>query len=338
MSPRGGVPGGDARQRAIDAAVIPRIRSQLGRPPTEHQEGFQSIEVSPDGQVPWRTERQGRSKRARRSPYPKGPGGLSSYELDSSPPQRPTESVIAESLDESVEALEVWTFEKVVEFAADAFHPGLGRVINIALKVKEVLGDVEALASPDSDRDLHVPVLHVAGGVEIDLNVHLPGQHGAGDGGPLVSGFVMPGDDGLFGGWAVEEDRRSEAEEERPRSDRDTFNFLEEFLARQAAWQADWAKRFGLNPPAEITYDLSKSVATTEPLRRAATMREAASRLRSRLHARPEFADMPILVVYDERAGLGMWMVKPGLPDAVAGQRIEIRLNLVANLMTVFIV
>jgi hypothetical protein len=64
-------------------------------------------------------------------------------------------------------------------------------------------------------------------------------------------------------------------------------------------------------------------------------LRDAASQLRSELHDRPEFADRPILVVYDDRAGLGMWMVKPGLSVADAGRRIEIGWEAMTGLMTV---
>jgi hypothetical protein len=268
--------------------------------------------------------------------YERAHGGLSSYEADSSPPERPTESVIAESLDETVEAVEKWSIEKAVEFAADAVHPGLGRVINIGLKVMEVLSDAEAVMSPDSPSDLHVPLLHMPGGIEIDLNVHLPGRDAGSDGGPLLSGFALPGDDGLFGGWAIEKDRRrQDAEKETPRADLDRESILEELLALEKAQQADRARRLGPNPPAEITHHLSGSLPAVDPLARAVILRDAASQLRSELHDRPEFADRPILVVYDDRAGLGMWMVKPGLSVADAGRRIEIGWEAMTGLMTV---
>ena len=84
-----------------------------------------------------------------------------------------------------------------------------------------------------------------------------------------------------------------------------------------------------------IPCDMSKAMPEVDPAHRAAILREAASQLPSELHDRPEFADRPILVVYDDRAGLGMWMVKPGLSDGVAGRRIEIGWDAETRLMTV---
>jgi hypothetical protein len=80
------------------------------------------------------------------------------------------DSVIAESLHESMEAADQWIFEKTLEFMADVVHPGAGRLIGIALKLKELLGDAEALASPDSPRNLHVPLLDVTSGLTVDLS------------------------------------------------------------------------------------------------------------------------------------------------------------------------
>lgn len=87
-----------------------------------------------------------------------------------------------------------------------------------------------------------------------------------------------------------------------------------------------------------IDYDLSPlKEQVKDPRRRAVVLREAASRLRTRLYARLEFAAEPILVIYDPLAGLGMWLVKPDLYDGLAGRRIPIWMNPVTGETTVSI-
>jgi hypothetical protein len=56
-----------------------------------------------------------------------------------------------------------------------------------------------------------------------------------------------------------------------------------------------------------------------------------------RLQADPEFADKPMIVVYDEQAGLGTWMIQPELYGIVAGRQIEIERDTKTGLMTVLI-
>jgi hypothetical protein len=75
------------------------------------------------------------------------------------------DSMIAESLNETLDALKEWLAEQAVEFAANAMQPGLGHVINIALTIKEIASDAEGPASPDSARNLHVRLLHLDGGL-----------------------------------------------------------------------------------------------------------------------------------------------------------------------------
>jgi hypothetical protein len=244
-----------------------------------------------------------------------------------------TDSVIAESLSETVEAAEQFTFEKGLELLADVVHPGAGRLINIAFMIKEFVGDAQALASPDSPRNLHVPLLQVTGGLTVDLNVHLHGADGSKDDAPLVSGFLSPGDGGLFGGWALEVDRPSESDEkETPVPDQNARP-----VGRPSAEQAERVRRqeSPASPVIEDNLSLVKRRAK-DPRRRAVALREAAARLRTRLYAWPEFAAEPILVVYDPLEGLGMWLVKPHLSGSLAGRRIVIRLNPVTGMMTVF--
>jgi hypothetical protein len=245
--------------------------------------------------------------------------------------------VVAASLEATAEAALKWSVERVVELLADVAHPGLGRVISVALKVMEVLGDAEALASPGSPGDLRVPLLDVAAGIELDLNVHLRGGEIA-DHGPPVSGFVAPGAGGLFGGWQLEVDRHPKADgKEPPRSGQDTWTVLAASIARPAAQQADRARSHGPGSAGELTFTLAASVPTVDPLLRAVTMREAASRLRSQVHARPEFTGTPVIVVYDRMGGTGMWLVQPDPSRALALRRIEIRPDLGTGRTAVFL-
>jgi hypothetical protein len=248
-----------------------------------------------------------------------------------------TENVVTASLDATVEAFVESAIVWAVKVLANAAHPGLGHVISVALKVKEVLDDVNALATPDSSRDLHVPLLGAGDGIELDLNVHLAGHDEAGDHAPLVSGFVAPGDGGLFGGWQLEIDRGAKAsEQEAPRSEQDTWTVLAASTAPSRAGQADRAGSYGLRLPAELTDSLAMAEPKDDRLR-TVIMRKAASRLQGQLHALPEFADKPVIVIYDRAARLGMWLVKPDQSKTADRQRIGIRVNLETGLTTVFL-
>jgi hypothetical protein len=270
-----------------------------------------------------------------RNPAVERAGEESSFEDDSAS----ADGVIAESLHETVEAAEEWFLEKTLEWAADAVHPGAGRLISIALKIKEMVGDAEALASPDDPRNLHVPLFDVTGSLAVDLNVHLRGDDESGDDAPLVSGFLSPGDDGLFGGWQIETERpAAPAQGEGAQSGRHDHPGAAGQAARPTADEAARTRHPGPPRPPVIDYDLSAAVRQVQgPWRRAAALRTAASLLRTRLYARPEFAAEPILVIYDPPVGLGMWLVNPEFPGAVAGRRITIRLNPVTGMTTVFI-
>jgi hypothetical protein len=231
-------------------------------------------------------------------------------------PDSAVDRAISESLEETGQAFEGWAFEAVLALAADAVHPGLGRVISIAFKMREAVGDAEALASLESGGDLHVPLLHIAPGIEIELSLHLPGHDGAGAGGPWVSGFALPGDGGLFGGWAIERDEHPGPAEQKGQST---------------------GRPSGQPSGAVISYQLSKTIVETEPIRRAAFLREAASPLLRRLRAVPKYVVYPVIVVYDERAACGMWMIQPELSSMATGWRIEIRYETETGLTTALI-
>jgi hypothetical protein len=248
-----------------------------------------------------------------------------------------TDGVIAESLRESVEAADEWIFEKALEFMADVVHPGAGRLISIALKIRELLGDAEALASPDSSRNLHVPLLEINGGLAVDLNVHLPGGGNSGDAAPPVSGFLSPGDGGLFGGWAIEVER-PESDKEASASGQDAQPAEAGKVTRPGAEQAGRSRDLDSAAAPVIEDDLSVvKRRVKDPWRRAVVLREAALRLRTRFYGGPGFAAQQIIVVYDPLAGLGMWLVKPDLSIALAGRRIGIWLDPVTGVTTVSI-
>ena len=251
-------------------------------------------------------------------------------------PEAETKSVAEASLDATIEEAVKWSFKRVTEVLLDTVHPGLGRLVNVASKLMEVLGDAAALASPDRARDLHVPLLGPGDGIALDLNVHLQGHDGTRDDTPLISGFIAPADDGLFGGWQLEIARHAMAAEEKasqPKQDTWTLVAAE---AQSTAHQAAPAGHYELHLPVELTTNLAAARSTDDPFLVAVTLREAASRLQGELHSRSEFADVPIIVIYDHAAGLGMWLAKPDAPKKAELQRIEIRLNAATGLTAVF--
>ena len=209
----GWLPDGGLVTGSLNSSPEPGSPERSERTESERKPGELPFDrVSADGAVARRTEQPGQEseRRARRPDFPKPPGGLSCHELERPGAERPTKSVITESRDESVEAIGSWIVETIAEICAHSINPVLGHLVSIAFKVKETWGDAEALASSDSGRDLHVPLLSLAPGVQIDLNVHLQGRDRASKGGPPVSGFIAPVVGDLFGGWAIESDKRPE--------------------------------------------------------------------------------------------------------------------------------
>jgi hypothetical protein len=75
----------------------------------------------------------------------------------------------------------------------------------------------------------------------------------------------------------------------------------------------------------------------TDPLRRTAHLREAALKMLRRLQVMPQYEGAPIIVIYDEAAGCGLWMIRQELADAVAGRCIEIRYEYSTGWSTVLI-
>jgi hypothetical protein len=277
------------------------------------------VNQSADGPVPRRREGGSRSELVTRSPYPEGPGGLSSYELGSFPPERPTERVIAESVSESLKETSAWILELVVVVGAHCINPVLGHVVTIAFKINEMADDVAGLISQDSE--LRLPVLPLGSGIELELDVHLGSEDG-----PQVTAFVAPVAGDLCGGFAIEKDEDDDQEA----ADRKAEPPAKDAVDTTPAPSDDSALY------ALIRSDMSNvEAATADPRGRAAALANAASLLQSRLRVRPELADRPLIVVYDEWAGLGMWMILASRFSEVAGRHIELRPDPETGLMTV---
>jgi hypothetical protein len=228
----------------------------------------------------------------------------------------------------------------MLELAAHLINPALGRVIDIAFKIQEALDDQEALASADSDRQLHVPLLRAGPGLEIELSVQLPGDDQADEDNPRVSGFVSPGDDGLSGGWAIELDKHAAAGEQKTEpSERPVTVEREAGPDEPTATERQRqpvGQKVGQIPVALISADLPK-IARTDPLRRAAILRETAACLRDWLQSRPGLNGMPLIIIYDERAACGIWVIQSALPAEVFSWHVEIRLETTSDLASVFI-
>lgn len=233
--------------------------------------------------------------------------GLSRLRGDSSQPDPETDRVIADSASESLKETGAWFLELVVVAGAHCINPVLGHAVTIAFKIKEAADDVEGLVSQDSE--LHLPVLPLGPGIDLELDVHLGSEDG-----PLVTAFVAPVAGDLCGGFAIEKDEDDDQEAADRKAEPPAKDAGKPAVETTPAPSDDSALY------ALIRSDLSNvAAATADPRGKAAALGTAASLLQSRLCDQPEFADKPILVVYDQRAGLGMWMIKPGLSDAVAG-------------------
>lgn len=209
--------------------------------------------------------------------------------------------LVKTSLQESIEETSEWAIKTVLEIGAHCICPIAGHLVTIAFEVKEVLDDAAALDSPDGARELHVPLVHLAPGIEFEADVQL-GNEGDEDG-PRLSVFVVPGDGGLFGGWALERDKDHE-------------------VAGQAAPKTEQDVPEGA---AVVHADLSQAVDASEDLRtRAAILRGSASRLQSQLWAMPEYSGLWLVVIYDGQADLGIWLFRPEVATILNAWGIEL--------------
>lgn len=243
-----------------------------------------------------------------------------------SQPVAETNRIIAESVSESLKETSAWILETVVVVGVHCINPVLGHVVTIAFKIKEMVGDIEGLTSQDSE--LHLPILPLGPGIDLELAVHLGSKDG-----PLVTVFAAPVAGDLCGAFAVEKDEED---------DQEGANRKAEPSAKDAARRA--ADVAGAPSDDSVLYaliacDLSDAVeATADSRRRAAALRNAASLLQRRLRVRSELADRPLIVVYDERASLGMWMILESRLSEVAERHIELRPDTETGLITIRIV
>jgi hypothetical protein len=237
------------------------------------------------------------------------------------------EGFIERSFTETGKAVKEYVFEKLVVVFADAVHPGLGRVIEITFKVQEVVDDVEALVDPGSGCVVHVPLVDVPPGIEIEMGVHVPpyerdraqgpsSHERAGADGLSVSVFASPGDGGLFGGWAIKrEEGPAATEQKRPSTGQEA----------------------GQQPGAATPYSPPESAKDADPFLRAVHMRDVAAVMQYQLQDISRREDAPLIAVNDERAGWGLWMIRAERSEVGAGRSMEIHCNLVTGLTTVFI-
>lgn len=202
-------------------------------------------------------------------------------------PDGPVANLVEKSLQESIRETGEWMIKTGLEIGAHCICPALGHLVTIAFQVKEVFDDATALDSADSPRELHIPLGHLAPGIEFEASMQL-GSGGEKDG-PRLSVLVAPGDGGLFGGWALERDKDHKA-------------------AGQTAPTTDQDAPEGT---AVVHADLWRAAVASADLRvRASILRGSASRLLSQLWAMPEYSGTSLTVIYDDQTDLGMWLVR----------------------------
>ncbi len=214
----------------------------------------------------------------------------------------PIRKLVDKSLRETISETCESMVEKGLEIAAHGICPLAGHLVTLVFEAKEVINDVMGLASQDGPGELKIPLLHLAPGIEVGADLQLGDADETGS--PRLSVFMAPGDGGLFGGWALERDSGQEAAgQEATKTEQDTApDGAAVFLA-----------------------DLSPAVdASQDPQERAAILRGTASRMQSQLWAMPEYAKTSMMVFYDERADLGMWLARPQVAAKVSTWRLEL--------------
>jgi hypothetical protein len=222
-------------------------------------------------------------------------------EAEAGEAELPIRELVEKSLRETVSETGEWVFETGLVLVAHCICPPAGHLVTLVFEAKEVLGDVAVLASQDGPGELKIPLVHLAPGIEVEAGLQL-GDEDETDS-PRLSVFVVPGDGGVFGGWALGRDPGQEAAgQEETKTDQDT---------------PDGAAVFGV--------DLSQAVdATQDPEKRAAILRGTASRMQSQLWAMPEYGKTSMMVFYDEHAELGMWLARPQAAAKASAWRLEL--------------
>jgi hypothetical protein len=108
------------------------------------------------------------------------------------------EQTIKESIRETLAASREWVLEEIAVFAAHCFIPGAGHVVLLIFDVKDLLEDAAALTSSDRPVELHIPLVHLPPGVELEAGMGLSPQEGKD--GPQLFLFLAPGDGGVLAG------------------------------------------------------------------------------------------------------------------------------------------
>ncbi len=204
----------------------------------------------------------------------------SSYESGTKP-QTEARGGIVESVRQTIKGFFTQLLEKAAVVAAHCLAPGAGHLVVLIFEGKELLGDAEALVSSDGPVQLHIPLLHLPPGVELEAGVQL-GADGEQDG-PGLFIFVAPGNGGLLGGWALE----------REKDDQGTEKPAQAKPAEAAVIGAD------LSPLLD---------ASRESQELAASLRETAARLQSQLSQVDDYRGKSVVAVYRGQADLDPWV------------------------------
>lgn len=222
-------------------------------------------------------------------------------QTDAGEAELPIRKLVEKSLQETVSETREWLFETGLEIMAHCICPPAGHLVTLVFEAKEVFDDVVGLASQDGPGELKIPLLHLAPGVEVEAGLQLGNEDETDS--PRLSVFVVPGDGGLLGGWALERDTDQQAAgHEETKTEQDTSDGAAVFLV-----------------------DLSQAVAASQdPQKRAAILRGTASRIQSQLWAMPEYGKTSMMVLYDEQADLGMWLARPQVAAKVSAWRLEL--------------
>jgi hypothetical protein len=288
MTSRGGAPGGP------DPLTLAAALGRLERPSSgqvARRETFVTLGNRGDATT---GNRDGTAESLKQEPDVPGP-----VSPDSEGDLNDVPGVISESLDETIRHTGEWLIEKTAEILAHAIAPGAGHLVVLFFEGKELFEDVVALTSSDSPVELHIPLTHLPFEFELEAGVECEakGDGDEADDGPRLILFMAPGDGGVLGGWALE---RKADEKDKKKEHRAT---LEGVAIAQA--------------------DLSAVLdETDQPDRRTAILRGTAARLQSDLWARPEYRGISLIVIDDERSGLGLWLARS--EAAVGMQRVLI--------------
>lgn len=291
MSGRGGMPGGGDAQRtaALWALISGRSRGQSAEP---GRQGFvRPGEFGGQQRSPADPRKLVQSSHGPEKEKP--PPGTSAGDTpknersDVEGSARDAPTAIGESLDEAIRQTSEWFIEKAAIVLAHAVLPGAAHLVVLFFEGKELLEDATAWASSDGLVELHVPLVHLPPGFELEVGVELKAKDGDedGDDGPRLILFAVPGDGGVLGGWGLE--RKKDITDKK---------------------KHDWAR---LENVAVIDADLSAVLDETDQSEpRMAILRGAAARLQSDLWTWPEYDDISLIVIDDEHAGLGMWLAR----------------------------